>query len=102
MSFTHATLTYKARRFPLALNVFQRDVLATQLYQELTFGFLASLIILKNESKRKYDNVFISYDGANVAHEVEAGQTIELRPTGTNHLFLRAEEGGYNIRVNAS
>ena len=86
----------------MALNTFQRDVLATQLYQELTFGFLASLIVVRNESERKYDNIFISYDGANVAHEVESGQTIELRPIGTNHLFLRAEEGGYNIRVSAS
>lgn len=101
MSYIPDMLIYPARKSPLALNTYLRDLETTQLYQEITFGFLSSLIMVKNESPIT-DTVFLSYDGANVAHEVDAGQTIELRPVGTNHLFFRAEEGGHNLKVIAS
>jgi len=70
---------------------------ATSMYVEKPFGGNASTITISNESAT--DAVQVSYDGATLEAELEAGESITLRHPGTASVYIKATTGGENVRI---
>ena len=69
----------------------------TNAYVESVFGGNVHTITLTNDSAT--DTVSISFDGATLVGELQAGESLTLHTKSRTSVYLRGAAGGGNVRV---